>query len=144
MDTRYNKEYHSGTLLTSTKFSNELNLTYYRNIFYTHNLKSNILIKDIPLNFEILLNPITIAIWLMDDGHFTHGAIYINTHSFSIEGLDRVIAAFKKRYELRVKIRKVSGKDNQFRLVLSASETKKLIPIILPYFTPSMLYKLGF
>lgn len=142
-DKRFNATYSSYTLLSRTVYNDVLNLSYYRNLFYVVSPSSNKIVKTIPVNIGELLSPIALAIWLMDDGHFDHGAIFFNTQSFSSKGVNLLILAFSKRYGITAKARPVSGKPHQFRIFINAENTKILRELVLPYLCKSMYYKVG-
>jgi hypothetical protein len=84
-----------------------------------------------------------LAIWIQDDGHFYHNGIYLNTQSYTIEGLGYLILAFEKNWGIKPEIKKVSGKLNQYRLFISAKYLKKVQGLTKEYITNSMLYKIG-
>jgi LAGLIDADG DNA endonuclease family len=86
---------------------------------------SNKTIKVIPLNIEELLSPIVLAIWLLmaDDGHFYNGAVFINTQSFNIDGINALIISLKNRYGIEAEFKPVSGKAQQFRIFINAKNT---------------------
>jgi len=73
--------------LTRTIFSPTLDLPYFRTFFYING------IKDIPINVFELLTPIALAILIIDDGHFDHGGIYLNTQSYSETGVNYLVEA---------------------------------------------------
>lgn len=142
-DNRFKTYYSNYTLLSSTKYNDILHLSYYRDIFYVISPISKKTIKVIPLNIEDLLSPIVLAIWLMDDGHFYNGAVFFNTQSFNIDGINALIISLKNRYGIEAEFKQVSGKALQFRIFINAKNTLVLRELVLPYLCKSMLYKVG-
>lgn len=84
-DVRYNTV--STSLLFNTRTNSIFRPLY--NLFYPNG------VKRIPVNIKDLLTPIALAMWIQDDGHFDHGAIYLNTQSFHIVDLGRLITALE-------------------------------------------------
>ena len=120
-----------------------LHLSYYRDLFYVISPVTHKTIKVIPLNIESLLSPIVLAIWLMDDGHFYNGAVFFNTQSFNIDGINALIIALKNKYGIEAESKPVSGKPHQFRIFINAKNTLVLRELVLPYLCKSMHYKVG-
>lgn len=114
-DKRYNKYYGNLTLLTPAEVSvsDHLNIDKLYTLFYKSN--GTDIIKEIPKNIGELLTPIALSIWIQDDGHFYHNGIFLNTNSYTKEGLGYLILAFDGNWGIKPEIRPVSGKANQFR-----------------------------
>lgn len=137
-DKRYNKLYESLILQTSPKYNSILNIETLENLFYKKN--NNIRIKVVPEN--ISLSPISLAIWIMDDGHFYHNGVYLNTQGFDEKGLNRLMIALEN-LNLTSRLSPVSGKKNQWRIYLPANNIDILRKMVKPYMEKSMYYKLG-
>jgi len=142
-DKRYNKLYESLTLQTRPIYNDVLNINTLENIFYTKDEKGN-RFKRVPLDIESLLSPISLAIWIMDDGHFYNNAVFLNVQSFKLEENILLVSALAK-LGLSSKVIPVSNKDNKWpeRIFISARNLNKLRELVLPYMTKSMYYKLG-
>lgn len=112
-----------------TKQHDELTEIYKQ--FYVNNK------KIIPKN--LLLDPVSLAIWYMDDGSKCRNSdIYLNTQQFSIA--DQNILLFKLR-EMSITAR--LNKDKQYyRIRILKESIKTFMEIISPYVIESMQYKL--
>lgn len=98
--------------------------------------------KIIPLNIKDDFIPLTLAVWIMDDGSYSRGRINISTYSFSLQE----IRYLQKYLEEQFKIEAVFYKDRDkgYRMYFRKQETNKLIRIIHPHIISSMMYKIGF
>jgi hypothetical protein len=98
--------------------------------------------KILPNNLSKEIDPLVLAVWIMDDGCFTNNRIDISTYSFSLLEIQSLQEIFRDIFELKALFYK--DRDKGFRLYFNQAETKKLIPIISPYIISSMRYKIGF
>lgn len=98
--------------------------------------------KIIPPDLEKHLDPMSLAVWVMDDGCFCREMIDISTYSFSLSDICRLQKVFKRRFGIETN--HYRDRDKGYRMYCRKSETKKLISIIQPYIIPSMKYKIGF
>ena len=103
--------------------------------------------KVLPKAIHKWLSPIAMAVWYMDDGSIKsnrHRALIINTQSFSIPDLKRLIIIFKDKYGIEMKLRKQSRKSIEIYQLITTSDTvARFVDIIRPHILPSMHYKLG-
>ena len=103
--------------------------------------------KVLPKAIHKWLSPIAMAVWYMDDGSIKsnrHRALIINTQSFSIPDLKRLIIIFKDRYGIEMKLRKQSRKSIEiYQLITTSNTVAKFVDIIREHILPSMQYKLG-
>lgn len=111
-------------------------LTEYWKLFYPKRK------KVIPKTIDKDINPLVLAVWIMDDGSYNKNSIDISTYSFSIKDIERLQKTLKKNFSLVSNSYK--DRDKGYRIRFSVSETKKLVEIIRPFIIPSMLYKVGF
>lgn len=88
------------------------------------------------------INPIVLAVWIMDDGSYSRGKIDISTYSFSPPEIQLLQSALVSKYDIHSNFYKDRNKG--FRMYFSVEETKKIIKVIYPYIIPSMRYKIGF
>lgn len=96
--------------------------------------------KIIPSSLD--LNPLTLAIWIMDDGSKTGNQIDISTHSFQLQEIKLLQGILTSRYEINTRYREDSGRG--YRLFCASKEdTEKLTSVISPYIIPSMEYKIN-
>ena len=111
-----------------TKSLPELTSIYKR--FYSNKVK--VVPKD------IILKPLTLAVWYMDDGSKSYKSCYFNTQGFDLRSQNNLIEALA-----RLKIRTRLNKDKQqFRIRVLTSSTPHLMSIIEPYVVKSMRYKI--
>lgn len=93
-------------------------------------------IKRVPK--DIILKPVTLAVWYVDDGSRSYKSCYFNTQEFDLESQNNLIKALSK---LKIKAR--LNKDKQyFRIRVLTSSTPHLMNIIKPYVIKSMRYKI--
>ena len=98
--------------------------------------------KVIPKEIASLLTEIALAFWIMDDGHSYHKALFLNTQSYSNQGINLLINALETNFNIKARPIKVSGKPDQSRIFIPAEFNTVIINIVKPFFTPSMYYKL--
>ena len=93
-------------------------------------------VKKVPK--DIILKPITLAVWYMDDGSKSYKSCYFNTQEFDSESQNNLIKAL-----LKSKIEARLNKDKQyFRIRVLTSSAPHLMDIIKPYVVKSMRYKI--
>lgn len=106
-----------------------------REIFYTNGRKT------IPDEIDHFLdNPLTLAVWYMDDGYYYHRDKIASLYIHNDDKWPLVLEALHQQFGLTPLLKeKKKGKNLQF----SAADTRKLITIIQPYIIPSMEYKIN-
>ncbi len=115
-------------------------LSILRNIFYKKNK------KIIPKNIEVYIkNPLTIAIWFMDDGNVKRikrvvEGYHLNTQSFTLKENKFIADEFMKLYGINMTIQNNNGYP---RLYIQKKSTLVFRNLIEPYILESMKYKLG-
>lgn len=129
------------TLLISIQFNELLEIRFLNSIFY-HDVDGK-RTKFVPLDILNYLTPLVLAIWIMDDGSYHHGGIYIHTQGFSKECLRRLVSAFEVKWGIKCTIRKVTNKPHQGILYIPARYRGLVQSLVSPYMTYSMLYKIG-
>lgn len=108
-----------------------------RRLFYEDGKK--IIPEDI---VSILKNPISLAVWYMDDGYLYQRdrSAYIYLSLFQDEEINRLRSALESNFSLKPTI---LVKKQKYRcLYFNVDEAKKLISLIKPYIIPSLQYKL--
>ena len=78
----------------------------------------------------------------MDDGHSYHKGLFLNTQSYSNQGINLLINALETNFNIKARTTIVSGKLEQSRIFIPAEYNTLIINIVKPFFTPSMYYKL--
>ena len=91
---------------------------------------------------NFLTEPITLAVWYMDDGYFnkTDRNSYIYLGRTTRDEADILQKAIRKNFEIEAKI--YDKKNKGFALFFGALETKKLQALVFPFIIPSLRYKL--
>src|SRR3989344_1738304 len=109
----------------------------WRKYFYPNGKK--IIQNDI---WKILTEPITLAVWYMDDGYFNKidKNSYIYLGRIMRDEADVLQKAIKKNFSIETKV--YDKKNKGFALFFGAKETKKLQTQIHPFIIESLQYKL--
>lgn len=96
--------------------------------------------KILPKNILDLLNSLTLAVWIMDDGCNDNNSLILNTQNYSIKEHYRLQEIFQKKFGLL----STTNKDrDEFRLRFNSENAKKLFKIIYPNIIFSMKYKIA-
>ena len=98
--------------------------------------------KIIPNDLDLLLKPISLAIWFMGDGSVkskeTNGRI-INTHAFTEVEINKTCLLLKEKFALQTSVRR--QKDG-LQIYISAKSAGVLSNLISAYLLPIFNYKL--
>jgi len=95
--------------------------------------------KIVPLDVCGYLTPLSIAVWLMDDGAADYAGITFQTHCFTCEEVQLLAEACFERFGLAATLRKNKGR---WILYIKASDVNRLQEIVLPFILPTLRYKL--
>ena len=109
-------------------------LTLFHKMFYKNG------VKIVPKNIVDLLDPLAMAVWIMDDGCLNRNVIDISTYSFKLEEIKLLQKAIFTRFTLETNFFK--DRDKGFRMYFRKKETQKLIPIISKFVIPNLAYKI--
>ena len=112
----------------------------YSSLLYIYNLFYNSKTKVIPNNIAELLTPLALAVWIMDDGGLKSTSLRIATNSFTKQEVEILKQALATKFNIESSLHKNGG---NYQLYICARSMPLLKKIVLPYFVPSMLYKLG-
>lgn len=106
-----------------------------RNVFYP---EGN---KIIPEELEKYLNPLTIAVWYMDDGYYykRDKCSFLYLGNVSEKQANFVSQALLGKFKIKTKVKK---KKKGYAIYFSPSETKKLKKLIKDYILDCFNYKL--
>lgn len=104
-------------------------------------------IKIVPLNIAEIFTPLTLALWIMDDG-FKHGnGVGLCTECYTLLEVQLLMRILTDKFGLAVTCnpRKLSNNQIGWRISISGKpENRKLLhSLVLPHFIPTMVYKLG-
>lgn len=108
-------------------------------IFYVNGVKVEL---APPKNIYELLTPVAFAHLILGDGGFKSKGIYLCTDSYTIQDVVRLMNVLIIRYELKCTLHKASN-GKGYRIYISRNSVGKVVEIVLPYFIPSMYYKVG-
>lgn len=102
-------------------------------------------IKVLPSNIEEILTCIGLAHWIKGDGYFTKGTIMICTDNFSQEEVLKLIKILDRKFRVKSALSKRTNPNSNivWRIRISKLSMERLIKLVVPYFIPEMLYKLG-
>ena len=88
---------------------------------------------------DLKLNPLSLAVWFMDDGCKSYRAVYLNTQQFDQESLLKLIRLLRGQYQITARL----NKDKQYRrLRIAVESVARLKNIIEPYILPAFKYKM--
>ena len=99
--------------------------------FYRENKK---LIPD-----GLILDPLVLAVWFMDDGSKSRSSIYLNTQQFSIYDQERLLEMLASQFNL---IGRLNKDKKYFRIRITTESTVRFKEIIKPYVLKLFNYKL--
>ncbi len=140
-----------GSGLTKRSDNNQFRLVTQRNLeigrirtlFYPNGKKC------IPSNIDqLLISPLTLAIWYQDDGtldyrdKYHYNALFA-THRFSHSGCELLTSALQKNFGLDVRVCRcqMRGKVN-YRLYVVSKSMDRFLGLIRPYIHPCFQYKI--
>ena len=99
-------------------------------------------IKRVPNNIADFLTPLTLAIWIIDDGARVGKGLKLCTNSFTFEDTTRLTIVLHELYSIKSSVQSVGVKD-QYIIYIWSESMPTLRTIVKPYMVSSMLYKLG-
>ena len=97
--------------------------------------------KIVPLDLYDSLDPLALAVWIMDDGSYNRKALDISTYSFTLQEVQFLCSVIEKKFSIRMLYHQ--DRDKGYRMYANMAETKKLVDLIKPYIIPTMMYKIG-
>jgi len=104
-------------------------------------------VKIVPLNIADLLTPIGLAHWIMDDGYWSQGSVFLCTDSFTSTEVDLLIYVLQSQFGLlATKQRRIKeNKEICWRIRFSQAKGNilNLRSLVQSYFIPTMLYKIN-
>jgi len=116
-------------------------------LWYVWSDELNKFIKIVPLNIGDLLTLIGLAHWIMVVGYKEGRGVVLCTDSFTLAEVNLIIDALKLKFGLEAKLLNRNQKDKPLCWRISikgdSDNAKKLKDLVLPYFVPTIYYKLG-
>jgi hypothetical protein len=113
-------------------------LTSYHELFYRNG------VKTIPENVsDLLVHPLSLAVWLMDDGNRNKDVLFLSTQNFTPQEQDRLCRCLWEKFSIDSTLNFHShGKGRKlYRIRLTRESAKKACELIRPYVLPSLRYK---
>jgi recombination protein RecA len=107
--------------------------TYWRHRFYVDGR------KQIPDDITDLLTPLAIAVWFMDDGSADHCGVTIQTHSFDLVEVERLVRALSEGFDIVATIR--ANKRHSI-LYIGKQQLPAFKSIVRPFILEELEYKL--
>lgn len=95
--------------------------------------------KVVPRDVASLLTPLSLAIWLMDDGGADYAGLTFQTHSFVLGEVRLLRTALQVRFGLETSEQFNKGKTV---IYVPAAGMSRLRELVMPFVVPSLLYKL--
>ena len=83
--------------------------------------------KTVPSDIWKDMNPLVLAIWLMDDGSYAKGKADISTYSFTLEEIKLLLENLEK--VLAIEARCYRDRDKGYRIYCNKESTRKLVEI---------------
>lgn len=88
---------------------------------------------------DIILSPLVLAVWFMDDGNRSRTSVYLNTQQFSLEEQKFLCRMLYEQWDIESTL----NKDKHYwRIRIRVSSVKKFVDLIAPYLLPEFYYKL--
>ena len=91
------------------------------------------------VNIMNKIQPLGLAIWLMDDGSINGGRLTLNSNNLTEVDNNYISKVLKERFNIHSSL--ISDGRGYFKLVFSTTETSKLICIIKPFIHKDLEYK---
>lgn len=99
--------------------------------------------KIVPDDLEKYLTPLSLAVWVMDDGNLNKVNMRIATMSFTKEDNEKLVRYLKSCFNINAKVMGFKYKNKQYwQITLNKNNTKLLSDIIRPHVAECMKYKL--
>lgn len=87
---------------------------------------------------DLALDPLSLAVWFMDDGCKSYRALYLNTQAFDPDSQQKLVGFLRDRWRIKATL----NRDKQyFRIRIAVESVPKLKLVTLPYMLPQFLSK---
>ena len=88
---------------------------------------------------DLKLDPLSLAVWFMDDGSKTYSSIYLNTQQFNLDEQMRLIDILKNQFGIEA----TPNKDKiYYRIRIRTQSVKKFIQLVEPFVLKEFRYKI--
>jgi hypothetical protein len=92
--------------------------------------------KIIPDN--LIIHPLSLAVWFMDDGCKSYRTIYLNTQKFDVTEQKKLAELLNEQFDIKATL----NKDKKYyRLRIAVNSVRILLEAIKPYLLPMFCYK---
>ena len=127
-----------GKLRKVIKFStwNYYSFNWIYDLWYINN------IKHVPKCIDQYLTPLTLAIWIMNNGAKVGKSLKFNMNSFSYNDCLLLIKALNNNFNIKASIQSAGTKD-KYLIHIWPESMINLINIVSPFIIPEMKYKLN-
>lgn len=88
---------------------------------------------------SLILNPLTLAVWFMDDGCKSYRALYLNTQQFDIDSQKRLVEMLREQWGL---VSTLNRDKMYFRMRVAVGSVGRFRDIIAPHLLEQFGYKL--
>ena len=95
-----------------------------------------------PTNIQNFLNPLALAVWIMDDGTKVSKGLKLCTNSYSYSDCLLLVDTLYMNFKIKSTIQK-AGSDDQYIIYIWKDSMPLLRDIVSPYIIPEMKYKIG-
>jgi hypothetical protein len=120
----------------------EFNTFTFRSFNWLYKLFYKKSVKYINPKIYNYLDAQALAIWIMDVGCWTQYGVRIYTNCFTLKEVQLLVKLIHTKFFLNCSIQKIL-KPGQYSLYIKADSIDRLRSLVLPFFSKSMLYKLG-
>jgi hypothetical protein len=87
---------------------------------------------------DLLLDPLSLAVWFMDDGCKSYRALYLNTQQFDIDSQLRLTNLLRQQWNIKASL----NKDKQYQRIRIAVESVSMFKLIVgPHILTEFQYK---
>ncbi len=111
--------------------------TSYHRLFHRNGMKS------IPDNIcDLVEAPLTLAVWLMDDGNRNKDVLFLSTQFFSLQEQERLRRCLWEKFGIASTLNFHShSKEKAYRIRLSREGSRRAVTLVRPHVPPSLWYK---
>ena len=95
--------------------------------------------KIVPAEITSLVTPVSIAVWLMDDGTADRAGVSFQTHSFALDEVERLASMLRVQFEIDASVMRNKGK---WILYVPKASLGRLRALVEGYVLPEFAYKL--
>ena len=87
---------------------------------------------------DVVLEPLSLAVWFMDDGCKSHRALYLNTQQFSIQDQLHLVRMLKQQWGIDAALNR---DKHYYRLRIAVACVRRFRKIVAPFVLEQFAYK---